>query len=600
MVLVVTPGAIISEIIYNDETLMYQISDLRNYQNYNEALMDIQNTFEFHQFNMIRKQEETIGILYFKSQTQAQEAQENLRQRPLIGKNGPILELKAIEKSMNQPCLKIIAAIHHQQLVKMLEYYGEPQYLNIKTLENSSLAYIRYRDSKSTELCFHEFNNWIQEDYGVYSSVHKLHDGIIVPKELLNLGLEALNEGLEGISMKYGVELYVSGKNVLRIYGEMNRLSQEIIERVLDLVNYETIPITLEIMKCLDKAFILYNGESVSWTTWQQENRVYCSYLHFRAALAIYGDPKDRHEAADKIQGILSDLLKQIYTTEISYSSIKEFRKIELFKKNLSQESQVEININRRKGSFTITGIKHCVDQALQKLQLIDKYAISDENCGICLDVLIDNPICLSLCGHRFHSNCLNFQINNAISESGISGFPINCAICLHPLTHNDWIKVLSYNELNNLFSASLIHFMSTNSSFSHCENSNCDFVYNIEKSKIKGNTRKCTRCKGTYCILCKRQVYGISHEIQCEMEKMKKIDVEDITWIEKYTVGCPRCNIRIEKNEGCNHLVCSRCSCHFCFICREEIFNLSPVDHYRQVGKICYQRYMTRESEKI
>ena len=64
--------------------------------------------------------------------------------------------------------------------------------------------------------------------------------------------------------MKYGVELYVSGKNVLRIYGEMNRLSQEIIERVLDLVNYETIPITLEIMKCLDKAFILYNGESVS------------------------------------------------------------------------------------------------------------------------------------------------------------------------------------------------------------------------------------------------------------------------------------------------------------------------------------------------
>ena len=159
MVLVVTPGAIISEIIYNDETLMYQISDLRNYQNYNEALMDIQNTFEFHQFNMIRKQEETIGILYFKSQTQAQEAQENLRQRPLIGKNGPILELKAIEKSMNQPCLKIIAAIHHQQLVKMLEYYGEPQYLNIKTLENSSLAYIRYRDSKSTELCFHEFNN---------------------------------------------------------------------------------------------------------------------------------------------------------------------------------------------------------------------------------------------------------------------------------------------------------------------------------------------------------------------------------------------------------------------------------------------------------
>ena len=599
MVLVISPGCVISEIIYSDETLVYKISDLKPYASYTEALTDIQNTFEFHQFNLVRRQGELTGIVYFKSQAQVQEAQDSLKQRPLLGKNGPILRMQAVEKSESQPCLKITVGLNPAQLKTMLSYYGESKYLNIKCFENNTVAYIRYTSTAATDNCLHYFNLWVQEEYNITAMVNKLKEGILLPKELLRIanntqdGIGIINDYLDTLSHRFGCDLHISGSKVLRIYGDLHKYPEEAQDLVLDLVSYETVPVSSEIMKCLEKTPIFCDGDYISWNDWQEINRVCCTYLYYRTALAVYGIPGDRQYAVKIIQTILSDLLKQIFTAELSYTSMKEFRKIELFKKQHSAELQIEININRRKGCFTITGMKFFVQQAIDLLQFEQKPRSTDESCEICLENFQEPPVTLSLCGHRFHSVCLNLQIKNAILESGTSGFPINCVICAHPLTHNDCCKVLTYEELLNLFSASLIQFMSINSAFAHCENPDCDYVYNIEQTMIKGNSRKCCRCKGKYCMLCKKQVFGSAHEIRCEIESLKKFSMEDALWIEAHTTACPRCFVRIEKNKGCNHLVCPKCSCHFCFLCKEEIKNLSPVDHYIEVGRICYQKYM-------
>lgn len=594
IVLVVTPGGVISEIMYSEDTLVYHINDLKNYQSYNEALLDIQNTFEFYQFNLVRKQGDAVGVIYFKSQAQADEAQQSLKQRPLIGKSGPILNLIPVQKSASQPCLKVSAAIYPQQLRAMLEYYGEFRSIYIKPLGANTLAFVRYMTQEATESCLYGFNQWVEEEYGIYSSVFRLQDGILIPKELIAIGIDIVNYHLEKISMEYGVEIHLSGKEVVRVYGELHKLPNDAMEQILDLVNCETVPVTHEVIKTIDKSLIpMENGEEVSWKVWQEIHQVNCNYLYYRSALAVYGMPQDRQYAVKQIQKMISNILKQLFTVEITYTSIKELRKIEVFKKRFGTELQVDININRRKGSFTITGIKYFVDRAIEKLNLQDKCNIVTEACGICIQNFTENSICLSLCGHRFHSGCLNLQIKNAISEAGMSGFPINCIICSHPLVHNDWSKVLSYSELLNLFSASVIQFISKNPVYSHCENPNCDYVYNIEKTSLLGNTRKCIRCRGNYCIKCNKQVFGLGHEIQCEIDRMRKFDKENMAWIEQNTTGCPKCSLRIEKNKGCNHVVCLRCDTHFCFICKEQIFDQYPVDHYRDPNRICYQRYM-------
>lgn len=44
--------------------------------------------------------------------------------------------------------------------------------------------------------------------------------------------------------------------------------------------------------------------------------------------------------------------------------------------------------------------------------------------------------------------------------------------------------------------------------------------------------------------------------------------DSETANWIQANTQGCPKCDSLIEKNGGCNHMICSKCKYQFCWIC--------------------------------
>lgn len=41
--------------------------------------------------------------------------------------------------------------------------------------------------------------------------------------------------------------------------------------------------------------------------------------------------------------------------------------------------------------------------------------------------------------------------------------------------------------------------------------------------------------------------------------------------WLKANTRPCPKCKIPIEKNDGCNHMVCHSCHHEFCWICRQD-----------------------------
>ncbi len=34
--------------------------------------------------------------------------------------------------------------------------------------------------------------------------------------------------------------------------------------------------------------------------------------------------------------------------------------------------------------------------------------------------------------------------------------------------------------------------------------------------------------------------------------------------WIKRFTLPCPGCHVPIEKDGGCNQMICSRCQLHF------------------------------------
>jgi hypothetical protein len=54
------------------------------------------------------------------------------------------------------------------------------------------------------------------------------------------------------------------------------------------------------------------------------------------------------------------------------------------------------------------------------------------------------------------------------------------------------------------------------------------------------------------------------------DMKDKVRILIERIIDLET-TFRCPRCKIPIEKTTGCNHITCTNCKTHSCYICREK-----------------------------
>ncbi len=67
-----------------------------------------------------------------------------------------------------------------------------------------------------------------------------------------------------------------------------------------------------------------------------------------------------------------------------------------------------------------------------------------------------------------------------------------------------------------------------------------------------------------------------------CRRHKARRQgDREFEQWKAQHTKPCPGCSAPIEKNEGCNHMACSKCGAHFCWLCCQRFSSgTSTYDH--------------------
>ena len=105
-----------------------------------------------------------------------------------------------------------------------------------------------------------------------------------------------------------------------------------------------------------------------------------------------------------------------------------------------------------------------------------------------------------------------------------------------------------------------------------------------------------CTTCSFAFCHACQRSWHGAY--ASCPSYTLQSNELATLAYLAKHTRPCPTCAAPAEKKgEGCNHMVCTRCETHFCFLCSEWLDGRDPYPHWNNVdaeGKGvggCYQK---------
>ncbi|CAG9537124.1 unnamed protein product [Cercopithifilaria johnstoni] len=197
--------------------------------------------------------------------------------------------------------------------------------------------------------------------------------------------------------------------------------------------------------------------------------------------------------------------------------------------------------------------------------------------CVVCLCPADLESYCLEACGHYACKSCLNMQLKASFE---MRDFPIVCVACEKPFTWLD-MEILVLGDLDrngdedpqrlqSLSDSSLACFIERHGDlYKHCLTPDCRGLHHVTANAGLGQCRLCGRIQ---CTKCGKE----DHEsITCEEYARLRIDADESVrkWIQEDQAGrriCPNTNCQtvIEKFGGCNHMQCSRCKQHFCWIC--------------------------------
>ncbi|OCH87766.1 hypothetical protein OBBRIDRAFT_735619 [Obba rivulosa] len=200
--------------------------------------------------------------------------------------------------------------------------------------------------------------------------------------------------------------------------------------------------------------------------------------------------------------------------------------------------------------------------------------------CPVCLTE-VTTPVTLN-CGHSWCKACLSLYLKSAIDTKV---FPLTClgdgGRCSHRMPLRIAQELLSPDDFNALTHASFLAYVHTRpSEFHYCPTPDCTQIY---RTAPREAILQCPSCLTRICPSCN----GEYHENRrCQAE----IDSEDQRLFEEWKAShdvkpCPGCKALIERSAGCNHMACTWCNTHICWVCLKTYEKADDVyEHMRSV----------------
>lgn len=188
--------------------------------------------------------------------------------------------------------------------------------------------------------------------------------------------------------------------------------------------------------------------------------------------------------------------------------------------------------------------------------------------CTVCMNRYPCEQLSGLACGHRFCRECwqmyMQVQVHCGVSTN-MECMGKDCDI----LVPEDFaLNVITNPKIRDRYMEyTFDDHVKSHPELRFCPGPNCTVIVRAKTPKAKRIT--CSECKSTFCFRC-----GLDYHAPTDCDTIKKWltkcadDSETANYISAHTKDCPKCQVCIEKNGGCNHMQCSKCKHDFCWMC--------------------------------
>lgn len=187
--------------------------------------------------------------------------------------------------------------------------------------------------------------------------------------------------------------------------------------------------------------------------------------------------------------------------------------------------------------------------------------------CSICGDDELDSTNSSALsCNHTFCNECWGTHLATKINE----GEPeIHCPH-LKCNTHvpDGFIKLLvPVSVFDKYLRFVTKNFVRENDTVRWCPTPGCQSAITFDQSNSSSDSAivQCNYCGNQFCFKCHNEAHAPA---TCEQVKLWKKESEVFNWRTINCRECPKCNVSVEKNGGCNHMTCQQCKYEWCWVC--------------------------------
>ncbi|XP_037535752.1 ranBP-type and C3HC4-type zinc finger-containing protein 1 [Nematolebias whitei] len=196
----------------------------------------------------------------------------------------------------------------------------------------------------------------------------------------------------------------------------------------------------------------------------------------------------------------------------------------------------------------------------------------SEADCPICFSTLMPGEgVVLRECLHTFCRECLKSTIVN--SQDPEVSCPDNCD---SKLLDREIKELLTEEELQRFMELRLNVAESRSEHSFHCQTPNCRgwCIYEDEVNEFH-----CEICKETNCILCRAihkdmncKDYQDDLRIRAQNDEaaQKTKQMLDNLLTNGEAMNCPRCDIIVQKKDGCDWICCLMCKTEICWVTKQ------------------------------